>query len=206
MKVAGTLLAVWTLLLAGQLVARADYPIQLALWPPDMQLVHEEESITGLRLEIYGRNRDMTGLDLGFVHETTGGFGGVALGLVSLVDGEMYGFQWVWIYGRAGGGAHGWTAAIVTRANGGLHGLQTGVVNLTEGDSAGVQLPGLYNGAKAHLSGVQVGLVNRAGDVEGVQLGLVNMAENMYGVQIGLWNQIDSKDNWNVIPIVNWKF
>ena len=193
-------------LILSSAIARADSPIQAALWPPELQIISEDESIRGVRFNIYGRNQNMTGLDLGFMHETTGDFSGVGLGLVSLVNGAMYGVEWNGIYTRAQGGFHGWPSGIVTRSQGASAGLQTGLVALNDADMAGVQLSGIYNHVKTHISGVQVAIVNHAGDVKGVQLGIANFAENMNGLQIGLWNQIDAKETWKVIPIVNWKF
>ena len=186
--------------------AKADGPIQLALWPPDVQLLAEEESVRGLRLNVYGRNLNVAGVDIGFVHESSGEFKGVAFGLASLVDGGMKGFQWTWIYSRAGGESAGWQAAVLSRADGGLQGLQTSALNLNEGDTAGVQIAWIYNHAATHISGAQVGLVNRAISVKGLQLGLVNLTEQLDGLQLGLWNQIDAKENWTILPIVNWKF
>lgn len=206
MKVVSKLIVVVGLVLMCGITAWADKPIQLAFWPPDLQLVNETESITGLRLNIYGRNLDMTGLDLGFIHESTGGFGGIALGLASTVKSEMYGLQWVFLYSRTGGGAHGWSSGLLSRVDGGLHGIQTSAVSLTDGDSVGAQLSFIFNESKADLSGLQFGLVNRAAGIQGVQIGIANFATNMQGLQIGIWNQIDSKPSWNVQPLVNWKF
>ena len=181
-------------------------PVQLALWPPDLQLVSEQNSIQGLRLNIYGRNANVSGVDLGFVHETSGDFHGVAFGCVSLVDGALQGVQWTWLYSRAGGKAVGWQSALVSKADGGFRGLQTSALNLNEGDISGAQISFLYNYTATHISGGQIGLVNRATVVDGFQLGLVNLTEQMNGLQLGLWNQIDSKETLNILPFVNWKF
>ena len=59
--------------------SRADKFLQLALWPR-AQLVNQSDSIAGIRLNLYGRNQDVRGLDLGYIHETTGDFSGVGLG------------------------------------------------------------------------------------------------------------------------------
>lgn len=53
---------------------------------------------------------------------------------------------------------------------------------------------------------MQVGILNRAGDVKGLQVGLVNMTEGMQGIQIGLWNYIKSKESLPGFPIANGKF
>ncbi|NQU11411.1 hypothetical protein HQ590_11505 [bacterium] len=200
------MVAVAMLALAGGSLAQAQAPIQLALWPPDLQLVKESDSVKGLRLSVYGSNENMSGLDLGFANETIDTFAGVALGLVSAAHGDMHGLQWVAIYAYTGQNAVGWPAGIVTKVDGDFKGLSTGVVTLNEGNATGVELAGLYNYTGQHITGVQVGLVNRANSVKGLQLGLVNLTEQMAGLQIGLWNQIEAKEDWQVIPIVNWQF
>lgn len=206
MKVATRLFVVASLLVVLAGLSRAEQPVQLALFAPDLQLVNEDESIRGLRLNIYGRNKEMIGLDLGFVHETKENFGGVSLGLGSMVGADMYGLQWSWIYSRTTGAIHGWSSGILTRAGKGSRGIQTAVVALNDADFTGVQLSCIYNDVQDKLTGVQIGLVNHAIDARGVQIGIANFADNINGVQIGIWNQIHSKENWNVIPIVNWKF
>ena len=184
----------------------ADGPIQLALWPPNLQLINQEESIHGLRLNIYGRNANVSGVDLGLVHETSGEFKGVAFGIVSLVDGGLHGVQWTWFYSRAGGDSVGWQSALVARADGGFRGLQTSALNMNEGDTSGIQIAWIYNYTATHITGAQIGLVNRATTVNGLQLGLVNLTEQMDGLQLGLWNQIDAKESLTILPFVNWKF
>jgi hypothetical protein len=206
MKLAKILVVPAMLALLWTGAAGAEQPLQLAFLPPDMQLADESESIRGIRLNIYGRNRDVSGLDLGFVHEVTGNFRGVDFGVVSLVDGSATGLQWNWIYSRARGPMHGWSSGILMRVGDRSQGLMTGVVGLTEGDFTGVQLSWVFNSVSNHISGVQFGLVNQAADVKGLQLGLVNLTDSMNGLQIGLWNEIRQKDNWNVLPIVNWNF
>jgi hypothetical protein len=57
-----------------------------------------------------------------------------------------------------------------------------------------------------HIAGVQLGLINRSASVKGLQMGLVNLTDDMEGVQIGLWNQINARETFKVIPLVNAKF
>ena len=40
----------------------------------------------------------------------------------------------------------------------------------------------------------------------GLQVAIVNFAEDLHGLQIGLINIIRSKDDFPILPIVNWKF
>jgi len=134
-------------------------PTQLAL-VPDVQLVPQEQSITGFRLNIYGCNQDVTGVDIGLVHQADANF----------------------------------------------KGAEFGVVNMVKGDFSGMQLAGIYSDTKANITGWQVGMGNHAGYMKGLQLGFVNMADDMTGLQIGIVNIINSKTNWNVLPLINAKF
>lgn len=206
MKTMRMLLAVVTLLVVAQGVAQADAPVQLALWPPDLQVVDAENRITGLRLNIYGRNSGMNGVDLGLLHETTGNFGGLAIGLSNRDDGYMHGVTLSYGYVRVTGDAVGWVHGKVGVVHGNLCGLRTGWIGWLDGEVHGVQIDAIYGHATKHISGVQLGLINRSASVKGLQFGLVNLTDKMTGVQIGLWNQIDAKESWNVIPFVNAKF
>jgi hypothetical protein len=135
------------------------YPIQLALAPP-VELVNQDYSINGLRLNIYGSNKNVFGVDIGLMHETVQDFHGVAFGLLSFVH----------------------------------------------NDARGLQFDGIYSGVDKRMSGLQVGIVNHAGDMHGLQIGLANFADDATGIQIGLWNEIKSKSSWSVIPIINAAF
>jgi hypothetical protein len=137
----------------------AIHPIQLAL-APTVELVPQDESIQGLRLNIYGCNQNVSGVDIGLMHETKGDFKGVGFGLL----------------------------------------------NIAHGECRGVQLSGIYSGADGCAAALQVGIVNRSGNIHGLQIGLANFADDMTGFQIGLWNEIKSKEQWNVIPIINAAF
>ncbi len=137
----------------------ATYPIQLALVPP-IELVNQDYSINGLRLNIYGSNKNVFGVDIGLMHETTADFHGVGFGLLSFVH----------------------------------------------GDTRGLQFDGIYSGVDKRMSGLQLGIVNHAGDMHGLQIGLANFADDATGIQIGLWNEIKSKESWSVIPIINAAF
>jgi len=205
MKVSRIGLLAVALVFAGAGISKADAPLQLALWPP-VQLVPAENPITGLRLNIYGRNSAMHGLDLGLLHETTGDFGGLGLGLSNREDGYMHGVQLSYGYIRISGNAVGWVHGKVGVVHGDLCGLRTGWIGWLDGEVHGVQIDAIYGRVGTHISGVQFGLINRSASVKGLQMGLVNLTDQMAGVQIGLWNQIDAKESWKVIPFVNAKF
>ncbi len=120
-------------------------PVQLALFPPDLQLVSEEQSISGLRLNIYGRNQDVTGVDIGLVHETLGNYTGVEFGLVNMVHGEMHGLQLGGIFSDSKTHVSGLQVGIVN-TSASVRGVQIGLVNLAD-DMTGFQF-GLFNQIK----------------------------------------------------------
>lgn len=59
----------------------------------------------GLRLDLfYGKNENVTGLDLGVANQTTGKQTGVQLGFANIVDGDMSGVQFGYFgYSGVGG-------------------------------------------------------------------------------------------------------
>ncbi len=121
------------------------HPLQLALIP-EIQLVPESESIGGLRLNIYGSNRNVTGVDIGFVHETKEEFTGVGFGLVSLIRGEGRGLQFNGIYTEATKSMSGAQVGIFNHS-GSMHGVQIGLVNIAD-NMTGIQI-GLWNEIKS---------------------------------------------------------
>jgi len=158
-----------------------ENPFQLAFIGPTMQMVDDDADVRGIRLNlIYGVNRNVSGLDLGLINHTNGEMTGVEFGIVNVVD----------------GGFSGW---------------QSGVVNVTQGPFTGLQwspwsLLSLANFAEA-AEGAQIAAAfNRSETMRGFQLALVNVADDLYGLQIGLINIIRSKDDFPILPLVNWKF
>jgi len=185
-------------------LAKADSFIQFALWPP-IQMIDEDQDISGIRLGFYGRNKNVSGLDFGVAHESTVDFGGVAIGLVSLAGQDASGLIWcAWTDAKRD--VYGWQSGIYTHAGGDLTGFQSGLISITDHDLGGGQAA-VFSLSRGYMSGIQLGLWNQAGSVEGLQIGLINIAEKMYGLQIGLWNQINEKQDWqHVLPLVNWNF
>jgi hypothetical protein len=120
-------------------------PFQLALVAP-AQLVPGDESIQGLRLNfIFGSNHNVSGVDIGLAHETTGDFKGVAFGLVSFVRGEARGLQFDGIYTEATTSMSGLQVGMFNHS-GSMHGLQIGLANFAD-DMTGIQI-GLWNEIK----------------------------------------------------------
>jgi hypothetical protein len=182
--------------------ARAVEPafFQASLWAPSPQLVPATEDIAGIRLQVYGENRNVSGVDIGFGHSTTGDFVGFS-GIFTLynhVGGSTTGVQWGWV-NYTEGTVTGWQSGLINIDVAKVKGLQTGLVNMDDI-------------ATADFSGLQLGFVNAAKHVCGVQLGFINYAETLQGLQIGLWNQVNSRD-WDqfaplpkVFPFINLGF
>jgi len=73
----------------------------------------------------------------------------------------------------------------------GGEGLQLSwIANATRGGDV-YQLSALLNVSRGQVRGVQVGLVNVAGNVTGMQVGLVNVARSVHGVPVGLVNVVE---------------
>ncbi|HTJ79170.1 MAG TPA: hypothetical protein VL357_09255 [Rariglobus sp.] len=196
------ILSVFILAGTAALTSRADDArFQASLWAPDHQLVPATDSVSGFRLEIYGENKNMTGLEIGLVNVTTGdftGFTGLLPTIYNRVDGITKGVQFG-VVNKTKGEVTGWQNGWINFPESKVTGLQNGIVN--------------WNGkGTVDLSGVQFGFVNASKHVTGLQIGLVNYAQTLKGVQIGLWNQVDSR-NWDefhplpkVFPIINLGF
>ena len=153
-----------------------EKPFQLSLIGPTMQLVDDDADVKGLRISIL----------YGVNRNVTG----LDLGLINRTTGDFKGLQhglFGVTHGRFTGWQHNWAVNV---AEGEFYGLQTGLVNIV-GTGEGVQASGIYNSAE-YMSGLQVSLVN--------------FAEDFYGLQVGLINVIRSKDNFPILPFVNWKF
>ncbi|MDF3057740.1 MAG: hypothetical protein K0R17_1955 [Rariglobus sp.] len=191
------ILSVLTVTSALAVSSHAEAFFQASLWAPEPQLVPATEDVSGIRLQIYGENRNVKGLDIGFAHSTTGDFVGLG-GLWTLynhVGGTTTGVQWGLI-NHTEGEVTGWQGGWFNINSSKVKGLQTGLVNWNDISSA-------------DFSGLQLGFVNTAKHVHGVQFGLVNYAASLKGVQIGIWNQVESRD-WDqfdplpkVFPFIN---
>lgn len=140
-----------------------------SFWAPDHQLVSASEDIKGLRLNFfYGKNKNVTGCDIGTANSVTGDMNGAQLSV--------------------------FLPCVYNHVAGKLNGAQFGIVNHTGKEVNGVSW-GLVNYntvADSELSGVDLGFVNYTPktDVYGVQLGFVNFCHHLKGVQLGLWNMV----------------
>lgn len=144
-----------TLFAAGTAFA-APSPVQLALFNP-AQIVKEDQSVGILRIDlIYGKNANVTGLDLGLINHTTGDQAGLSYGIVNVVQGSFT----------------GWQDNLISIADTSFLGLQSGAYNQSK-DGHGVQF-GIVN-VTEKMSGLQLGFVNYTRTMtRGVQIGLGN--------------------------------
>ena len=193
---------------AMPLLAQAEgaKPLQLALFNP-IQLVPEDEAITGLRLNLlYTSNTDVTSLDLGLgVNRATGNYKGVQFALVNWNEMDSAGLQ-LGLLNYVKGNAVGLQYAPVNVVGGDLSGVQWGFVNWVEGSLHGMQY-GCLNVSKGESEGLNVGIVNyNQGVYKGFMLGLVNYADSLHGLQIGLVNYNGNKDPMEYMVLANWSF
>jgi hypothetical protein len=143
--------------LAGVLKLRADTPIQLSL-TPDIALYASTTKVSGLSLNIWGRN-PQAALTLGFVNGSTGDSGGLSVGIVNYAE-SYQGVQW--------------GAINISTEN--FIGWQHGYVNIAQGTFKGFEL-GFINLAE-DATGFQLGAVNYAQKLRGLQIGFINIALN----------------------------
>ena len=121
---------------------------QVSLFNP-AQLFPENYNVDDFRFNlIYGVNKDLNGLDLGLVNQTTGYVHSLEFGLVNLVGKNFKGGQF----------------AVIT--------------NQVHGSTTGLQMSVFYNDTEEEMSGLQFGLVNHAGSLEGIQIGLLNFNDD----------------------------
>ena len=195
------LLSSCALLACVNLLHAQNHPFQAALWAPDIQLVPATEDIVGVRLEIYGENRNVTGLDIGLINVTTGDFSGVA-GAVYVVP---------TLFNRVDGVTTGWQMGAVNVTGGRVTGWQGGLASINRSEVIGLNTS-IINWSMpstSSLRGVQIAFLNVTGPVSGVQIGLVNYATSLRGIQIGLWNEVASRGYGDfsplprVFPIIN---
>lgn len=174
-------------------------PVSIAIVPP-VQFPADDYDITGLRTSvIYGKHRDVYGLDLALGgNVTTGKFVGISVsGLFNYKMGS----------------------STVTGLE--LAGLAN--INTQKSNIVGIQAAGLFNYSSAassvsgvqfslanltthtNIYGIQLGLYNRAAEVYGLQIGIVNEAKNLHGLQIGLLN-FHYTGLFYVSPLLNFGF
>lgn len=174
-------------------------PLSINIVPP-VQFPPDDYDITGLRASvIYGKHRDVYGLDLGLIgNVTTGKFVGMS---VSGLFNYKMGVSTVTGIEFAG-------LANINKQKSNIVGLQiAGLTNYSSAASsvAGVQFSLANLTSHTNIYGVQIGIYNRANSVYGLQIGVVNSAKNLHGLQIGLLN-FHHTGLFYVSPILNFGF
>ncbi len=167
------------------------YPIQVSLYPT-VQIAPYDRDVTGIRLNVIGVSRNMTGLDVGGINQSDESFRGVGIGVVNLCQGD----------------ANGLSIGFINNVNGNMVGFQGipflsfwNAYNVVRGRIAGLQ-GGLYNQA-AEISGLQGGLFNIGYQAKGGQVGLYNYSSTFGGAQFGVVNIVDEEAHGLQVGVYN---
>ncbi len=168
-----------------------EQPFALSLLP-QVEAPGRAMDVSLFRLNLLvGAHRRVSILDVGVI-------GGIS-------DGEMTGLGVSGIFNRTGaspGAFH--FAGVCNEAGRDMSGCQVSFVwNRTEGAFSGLQA-GLVNKA-GRLDGLQIGGLNMAEQGTGVQVGVVNMSERLEGLQFGALN-INRDSAVPVLPVFNFAF
>jgi hypothetical protein len=182
---------------AESLKQREEHLVPSLSFLPSLEYPKSERSVATRISLIYGRHKDVLGLDLGLVGNTSNRL--------------FMGFAVSGIFNANGGTAVvlGGQIAGITNVNSGntyVFGLQlAGGVNVNEGQGivVGAQVAAFANiSPQLKILGVQAGIYNRADSVFGFQIGLVNVANSLHGIQVGLLN-INRAGPIEYFPVVN---
>jgi hypothetical protein len=160
------------MLLVPALSAAGWSPLQVAIWHP-IQMVPDQWDVYGMRMNlIYGKNKNVWGVDVGVANTTEGPVRGIQAGVIN-GPGDLDGI-----------GVGGINS---TRR---VNGFQAGLFSVAEERVTGIQLSALFNQSPV-VRGLQLhaGISgNFSDDVMGAQIGAglptFNQAEVMRGVQI----------------------
>lgn len=173
-------------------------PLGVSIVPP-VQFPADDFSITGLRLSLlYGRQRDVYGLDLGALGNITNQrFVGIAMsGLFNINHGMTT------VIGLQGAGVVNWSTQKLN-----VYGVQAASINIVEAESSvtGLQFALVNLASHTAIRGLQVGVYNVARSVYGLQIGLVNVVDNLHGLQLGFLN-FNHTGLFAVAPVINFGF
>jgi hypothetical protein len=161
--------------------AKGSSVLQVAIWPPRLQMFNEMYKIIGLRLGLpAAKNRYVYGLDIGGLATFTGDRD---------AKGEMKGIQFAPAGNDVEGDAGGLQiAGVINRVTGMVKGFQiAGFINEVQEESTAVQICGFCNFAHKTLTGIQIGAWNeQLEDSKGMQIGGINYTGS--GFQIGVLN------------------
>jgi len=136
--------------------AQESKAINLALWDP-VQIFKNDIAIHGVRLNIYGRNSELKGVDIGIANWITGETTGIQWGLINVTEGNFT----------------GWQSAPVQKVGGHMTGVQWGWLFSMNESGKGLQASGVT--MSNNFVGLQLGIVNYAVAYHGIQIGLINI-------------------------------
>jgi len=171
-------------------------PLGISIVDP-IQFPPSDFDIMGIRASvIYGKNRDVSGIDIGLIGNiTTGKFNGAAVaGLFNSTKGQAN------ILGVQLAGLGNINSEKVS-----VYGIQAALLsnyNSAESSVVGLQFSLANISPNTTINGFQVGIYNKARHVRGLQVGLINMTQNLTGIQIGLLN-FYQEGFFKVSPIIN---
>ncbi len=168
-------------LCAASTAANAGSALQLSL-TPNIALHNTREKISGLSLNIWGKNQ-VNGIDFGFVNGLRGKSSGISLSYLGTYGEDYKGVIWAGFYANTSGEVSGWQAAMLNINSDELTGLQSGWVNIGN-----------------EITGVQLGLVNYTKELHGVQVGLLNWVDD------NEWFTELPNELSKGFPFVNWSF
>ena len=171
-------------------------PLGISIVDP-LQFPPSDFDIMGVRASvIYGKNRDVTGIDLGLIGNiTTGKFSGAAVsGLFNSTKGQttILGLQLAGL-------------ANINSEKVSVYGIQAAILsnyNSAESSVVGLQVSLANISPSTTINGFQVGIYNKAREVRGLQIGLINMTQSLSGIQIGLLN-FYQEGFFKIAPILN---
>jgi len=132
-------------------------PLQLAIWPPRLQVVPDYIDVSGIKLNLpFGRNENIVGLDAGIASSSSKA-SALQVNLLNRVHDRYAGLQ-VGLLNQTG------------NSSGVRFGL---LMNTTDSVAKGIQV-GLIN-TSTEMSGLQIGFINYTEFMTGFQVGLINI-------------------------------
>lgn len=162
------------------------------------QFPHKDWSVYGVRFSaIEGTHRQVVGLDIGVLSQTTELSSGVQISVLNLNQKRtfVFGLQLGAIANNNRGPMSGFGLQMSLLSNynkgkGHFVGVQMAASNVSHNNVYGMQL-GLYNKAR-RVVGFQVGVMNYCGNLHGMQIGLLNVCKScligiMPGINIGFF-------------------
>ena len=173
-----------------------------------IQLPFTDTDIYGLRFGgVFGRNRNVYGVDAGLVEMGGGDFAGIQASAFGWTARDAYGLQCAALANVVNGDFHGIQVGSfnfvfaepacgiqvggILNFNASFEGVQLGLLNWETSAFAGWQVGGLANVVKEDAAGFSVGALNFMNRFVGFQLGAVNLAEECTGLQLGVFNGVN---------------